>query len=154
MKADGLDKGAFFTQYKLKCCADVFLFLVLGVIVLRAEHDYNQSLILKFPCFYFSKRLTYQGQTGDQLSLSFQASPGATAEPRSMTLLATVPFSSQRKRMSVVVKDAQGQHWLYCKGADNVVFDRTCSSSEGYDLVGGRAKIMAQLEVRREKKHG
>ncbi|NMC58630.1 MAG: magnesium-translocating P-type ATPase [Candidatus Methanofastidiosa archaeon] len=28
-----------------------------------------------------------------------------------------IPFDFQRRRMSVVVKDAQGQHWLICKGA-------------------------------------
>lgn len=116
-----------------------FLFLLLFIIALLP--------FFLFCFFHFSNRLTYQGQTGDQLSLSFEPSPGNPDEPRAMTLLATVPFSSHRKRMSVVVKDAQGQHWLYLKGADNVVFDRT-SESNGYDLVGGRAKIMAQLEVR------
>jgi len=28
-----------------------------------------------------------------------------------------IPFDFQRRRMSVVVQDAQGQHWLICKGA-------------------------------------
>jgi len=119
-----------------------FLFLLLFIIALLP--------FFLFCFFHFSNRLTYQGQTGDQLSLSFEPSPGNPDEPRAMTLLATVPFSSHRKRMSVVVKDAQGQHWLYLKGADNVVFDRT-SESNGYDLVGGRSKFMAQLEVRGEK---
>jgi magnesium-transporting ATPase (P-type) len=68
-------------------------------------------------------------------------------------LLATVPFSSARKRMSVVVRDNKsGQHWLYTKGADNVIFDRT-QAGNGFDaFVGGRAAIDAQLEViKREK---
>ncbi|KAG7189384.1 hypothetical protein KM043_017031 [Ampulex compressa] len=31
-------------------------------------------------------------------------------------------FSSERKRMSVIVKDAANDLWLYCKGADSAVF--------------------------------
>lgn len=45
-------------------------------------------------------------------------------------LLKRVEFSSDRKRMSVVVQDLQdGQYKLYCKGADNVIKERL---REGY----------------------
>ncbi|XP_015439518.1 PREDICTED: probable phospholipid-transporting ATPase IF [Dufourea novaeangliae] len=30
-------------------------------------------------------------------------------------------FTSERKRMSVIVKDNAGVHWLYCKGADSAI---------------------------------
>ncbi|EFN88498.1 Probable phospholipid-transporting ATPase IF [Harpegnathos saltator] len=36
--------------------------------------------------------------------------------------LEILEFSSERKRMSVIVKDETGDHWLYCKGADSAVF--------------------------------
>ncbi|XP_043284852.1 phospholipid-transporting ATPase IF [Venturia canescens] len=39
--------------------------------------------------------------------------------------LETLEFSSERKRMSVVVRDSAGDVWLYCKGADSVIFPLT-----------------------------
>ncbi|XP_014470440.1 PREDICTED: probable phospholipid-transporting ATPase IF [Dinoponera quadriceps] len=36
--------------------------------------------------------------------------------------LEILEFNSERKRMSVIVKDADGDIWLYCKGADSAVF--------------------------------
>ena len=51
----------------------------------------------------------------------------------SFELLAAIPFDSNRKRMSVIVRRidsagrGQGDIVLYCKGADNVLLDR-CSS--------------------------
>ncbi|XP_018059116.1 PREDICTED: probable phospholipid-transporting ATPase IF [Atta colombica] len=35
--------------------------------------------------------------------------------------LEILEFSSERKRMSVIVKDSSGDIWLYCKGADSAV---------------------------------
>lgn len=39
-------------------------------------------------------------------------------------LLNTIEFNSVRKRMSVIVRDPKGQLLLFCKGADDVIFDR------------------------------
>ncbi|XP_032670766.1 probable phospholipid-transporting ATPase IF isoform X2 [Odontomachus brunneus] len=36
--------------------------------------------------------------------------------------LEILEFSSERKRMSVIVKDEANDYWLYCKGADSAVF--------------------------------
>ncbi|XP_008214118.1 probable phospholipid-transporting ATPase IF isoform X1 [Nasonia vitripennis] len=36
--------------------------------------------------------------------------------------LDTLEFNSDRKRMSVIVRDTAGDIWLYCKGADTAVF--------------------------------
>ena len=89
--------------------------------------------------------LSYEGQTGDQLTVATLF--GGAAASRKFTLLATIPFSSSRKRMSVVVRDASGQAWLYCKGADNVMFERT-APGVGFDAhVGGREAIDARLEA-------
>ncbi|GBG34009.1 Phospholipid-transporting ATPase [Hondaea fermentalgiana] len=38
-------------------------------------------------------------------------------------VLATNHFNSTRKRMSVIVRDAEGNHVLYVKGADTIMFD-------------------------------
>ncbi|XP_026405002.1 probable phospholipid-transporting ATPase 8 [Papaver somniferum] len=43
---------------------------------------------------------------------------------RSFKLLHVIEFSSSRKRMSVIVKDEEGQVLLLCKGADSIMFDR------------------------------
>ncbi|XP_076395905.1 phospholipid-transporting ATPase IF [Megachile rotundata] len=36
--------------------------------------------------------------------------------------LEVLEFTSERKRMSVIVKDAADDYWLYCKGADSAIF--------------------------------
>lgn len=43
---------------------------------------------------------------------------------RVFTVLNVLEFTSERKRMSVVVKADDGKIFLFCKGADSVVFDR------------------------------
>ncbi|KAM7414787.1 hypothetical protein PAMA_019549 [Pampus argenteus] len=45
-------------------------------------------------------------------------------------LLAILDFNNVRKRMSVIVRNSQGQIKLYCKGADTIIFDRLDPSSE------------------------
>ncbi|XP_078475034.1 phospholipid-transporting ATPase IA-like isoform X3 [Lampetra planeri] len=44
-------------------------------------------------------------------------------------LLNVLEFSSNRKRMSVIVRTPSGSLKLYCKGADNVIYDRLASSA-------------------------
>uniref|UniRef100_S4RDT0 Phospholipid-transporting ATPase n=1 Tax=Petromyzon marinus TaxID=7757 RepID=S4RDT0_PETMA len=45
-------------------------------------------------------------------------------EPRTYQLLAILDFNNFRKRMSVIVRNAEGRLKLYCKGADSVIFER------------------------------
>lgn len=45
-------------------------------------------------------------------------------------LLAVLEFSSDRKRMSVIVKDANGHIQLITKGADNVMIARLAGSND------------------------
>jgi len=47
----------------------------------------------------------------------------------SYRLLNVFEFSSDRKRMSVIVEDETGQIHLYCKGADSIIFERLSSSN-------------------------
>uniref|UniRef100_A0AAR2M3R0 Phospholipid-transporting ATPase n=1 Tax=Pygocentrus nattereri TaxID=42514 RepID=A0AAR2M3R0_PYGNA len=49
-------------------------------------------------------------------------------------LLNVLEFSSNRKRMSVVVRTPTGKLRLYCKGADNVIFERLNEASQYKDL--------------------
>ncbi|XP_017156698.1 probable phospholipid-transporting ATPase IF [Drosophila miranda] len=44
--------------------------------------------------------------------------------------LHVLEFSSERKRMSVIVRDRQGTIWLYSKGAESIIFPRCNRSPE------------------------
>ncbi|XP_026838067.1 probable phospholipid-transporting ATPase IF isoform X2 [Drosophila erecta] len=57
------------------------------------------------------------------------------AKPREETFqrLHVLEFTSDRKRMSVIVRDAEGSKWIYTKGAESYVFPLCANSSA--DLV-------------------
>ncbi len=77
--------------------------------------------------------LLYDACTGSSSSLSGTvteekgrcniASPTNTSAHK-YELLATIPFDSTRKRMSVIFRLPDGRCVLYCKGADNVILER------------------------------
>ncbi|KAJ3555310.1 hypothetical protein NM688_g2646 [Phlebia brevispora] len=46
------------------------------------------------------------------------------------TPLQVLEFNSTRKRMSVIVRNAQGQIILYCKGADSVIYQRLAADHD------------------------
>lgn len=52
---------------------------------------------------------------------------------REYKLLNLLEFNSTRKRMSVIVKDEDGQIFLLCKGADSVIFDRLGKNGRNYE---------------------
>ncbi|CAA0828517.1 Putative phospholipid-transporting ATPase 8 [Striga hermonthica] len=54
---------------------------------------------------------------------------------RSYTLLHTLEFSAARKRMSVIVKNAENQLLLLCKGADSVMFERLSDDVQDFVAV-------------------
>ena len=50
---------------------------------------------------------------------------GQEVEELEFQVLKRMEFSSDRKRMSILIKDPQdGRYKLYMKGADTIVFDR------------------------------
>lgn len=51
---------------------------------------------------------------------------------REYRLLNLLEFSSSRKRMSVIVRNEDGQIILLCKGADNIIFDRLGDGGRTY----------------------
>ncbi|KAF3450166.1 hypothetical protein FNV43_RR06246 [Rhamnella rubrinervis] len=51
---------------------------------------------------------------------------------REYKLLNLLEFSSSRKRMSVIVRNEDGQIFLLCKGADSIVFDRLADNGRSY----------------------
>eukprot|EP01041_Mallomonas_annulata_P008259 gene8259-16990_t len=52
-------------------------------------------------------------------------SPLTPPPSKQFELLATIPFDSTRKRMSVVLRGEDGSVFVICKGADNIIFDRS-----------------------------
>ncbi|XP_072467859.1 phospholipid-transporting ATPase IB isoform X7 [Notamacropus eugenii] len=54
----------------------------------------------------------------------------ALGQEETFEILNVLEFSSERKRMSVIVRTPSGQIRLYCKGADNVIFERLSENSE------------------------
>ncbi|KAI5084632.1 hypothetical protein GOP47_0000801 [Adiantum capillus-veneris] len=57
---------------------------------------------------------------------------GAMVE-REYKLLNLLEFNSTRKRMSVVVRDEDNQIFVFCKGADSVIFERLCKAGREYE---------------------
>ncbi|KAJ1516206.1 hypothetical protein HMI54_010398 [Coelomomyces lativittatus] len=59
-----------------------------------------------------------------------------------MELLTLIEFNSTRKRMSVVVRTQTDEIYLYCKGADSVIFQRL---REGQDTL--KAEVLEALQA-------
>lgn len=53
-----------------------------------------------------------------------------TGQVEKYTLLQMIEFNSTRKRMSVIVRNAQGQIILYTKGADSVIYQRLAADHD------------------------
>ncbi|KAF3584523.1 hypothetical protein F2Q69_00031704 [Brassica cretica] len=51
---------------------------------------------------------------------------------REYKVLNVLDFTSKRKRMSVIVRDEEGQIFLLCKGADSIIFDRLSKNGKTY----------------------
>ncbi|KAG2254045.1 hypothetical protein Bca52824_084181 [Brassica carinata] len=51
---------------------------------------------------------------------------------REYKVLNLLEFTSKRKRMSVIVRDEEGQILLLCKGADSIIFDRLAKNGKTY----------------------
>uniref|UniRef100_A0A8C1W365 Phospholipid-transporting ATPase n=1 Tax=Cyprinus carpio TaxID=7962 RepID=A0A8C1W365_CYPCA len=58
----------------------------------------------------------------------------ARGKEQTYELLNVLEFSSNRKRMSVIVRTPTGKLRLYCKGADNVIFERLNEASQYKNL--------------------
>ncbi|XP_051135940.1 probable phospholipid-transporting ATPase 4 [Andrographis paniculata] len=52
---------------------------------------------------------------------------------REYKVLNLLDFTSKRKRMSVIVRDEEGQILLFCKGADSIVFERLSRNGRMYE---------------------
>ncbi|KAG2378857.1 hypothetical protein C9374_008005 [Naegleria lovaniensis] len=95
------------------------------------------------------KKYMYHGPSSDEIALVqaannngfilTQRSPQRVVveelgELKGYEILATFGFTSERKRMSVVVKDSDGKYVCYVKGADSVILKRASDSSHHHEL--------------------
>ncbi|XP_043706715.1 probable phospholipid-transporting ATPase 4 [Telopea speciosissima] len=58
--------------------------------------------------------------------------PSAHPIEREFKVLNLLEFNSKRKRMSVIVRDEDGQIFLLCKGADSIIFDRLAKNGRTF----------------------
>ena len=54
---------------------------------------------------------------------------------REFKILNLLDFTSKRKRMSVIVQDENGEIFLFCKGADSIIFDRLSKNGRLYEEI-------------------
>lgn len=52
-----------------------------------------------------------------------------------MERLSTLEFTSDRKRMSVIIRDPKGSIWLYTKGAESHVFPLCVTTSSQLEMM-------------------
>lgn len=87
----------------------------------------------------------YQGSSPDELAmvnvaseLAYKFSKRSTGtitievrgEPITIEIFAVIEFTSARKRMSIVALMPDNNYYLFCKGADSIIFDRLESESK------------------------
>ncbi|KAM7480579.1 hypothetical protein LguiA_028792 [Lonicera macranthoides] len=70
-----------------------------------------------------------------QTSIFVREKYHSSQEPieREFKLLNLLDFTSKRKRMSVIVRDEDGQILLLCKGADSIIFDRLSKNGRMFE---------------------
>lgn len=71
----------------------------------------------------------------------------STFEDLRFERLHVLEFNSERKRMSIIVKDQTGSIWLYSKGAENVIFPR-CKPSLQLDETNDQVTKYAKEGLR------
>ncbi|KAJ8374416.1 hypothetical protein SKAU_G00049960 [Synaphobranchus kaupii] len=80
----------------------------------------------------------FLSRTRDSLTLS------ELGQVRQYQLLALLDFTSQRRRMSVLVREPEGTLKLYCKGADIVILERLRQNSPHQESTERALEVYAQ----------
>lgn len=103
-----------------------------GQPIFQAESPDEQALALAARDMGFS----FVQRNADNVVV--ERSNGSGSKKLTYHVYGTHEFNSTRKRMAVVVKAPDGRYLLMCKGADNVIFDRSIVEES-------RATLMRQL---------
>ncbi|KAJ3328024.1 hypothetical protein HDU76_010729, partial [Blyttiomyces sp. JEL0837] len=79
------------------------------------------------------------GLAANDIKLAFRTKNEITitvfGETQKYELLNLIDFSSDRKRMSVIVRTREGKIHLYCKGADNIILGRLDKADQVYNSI-------------------
>ncbi|CAH6723659.1 phospholipid-transporting ATPase Dnf1p [[Candida] jaroonii] len=77
--------------------------------------------------------ITFKERQRNRIFLDFYG------EERVYELLETIQFTSARKRMSSIIKTPEGKVVLYCKGADNIIFQKLSKSDNSQNAISKTA---------------
>ncbi|XP_022924003.1 putative phospholipid-transporting ATPase 9 [Cucurbita moschata] len=129
-----------------------------GNISYEAESPDEAAFVIAAREFGFE----FYERTQTSISLREFDPTSARKVERSYQLLDVLEFNSTRKRMSVIVRDAQGQLLLLCKGADSVMFERLAKNGSEFEEqtkvhineyadAGLRTLVLAYRELKQEE---
>ncbi|KAL5725142.1 P-type phospholipid transporter [Ranunculus cassubicifolius] len=129
-----------------------------GEISYEAESPDEASFVIA------AREIGFEFYERTQTSISLHERDPETGETieRSYRLLHILEFSSYRKRMSVIVRDEEGQLLLLCKGADSAIFGKLSEKGRlfeaktkdhivKYDEAGLRTLLVAYRDLGEEE---
>ncbi|CAF1156268.1 unnamed protein product [Adineta steineri] len=86
--------------------------------------------------------VVFFSRTPDSVTINFRG------EEERYDILNVLEFSSDRKRMSVIVRTPRNEIKLYCKGADNVIMERLATNDERAQLTSEHLESFATEGLR------
>ncbi|KAL4568367.1 hypothetical protein LXL04_023977 [Taraxacum kok-saghyz] len=95
-----------------------------GVLSYEAESPDEAAFVIA------ARELGFEFFQRTQTSICLHEIVNGQKVDRSYELLNMIEFSSARKRMSVIIRNAENQLLLLCKGADSVMFERISKESK------------------------
>jgi phospholipid-translocating ATPase len=94
------------------------------VALVRAAHELGYTLISRS-----SRTITLRLTDRNADSQEKEEEEDEKEEDQQYEILDIIPFTSKRKRMSIILRCPDGKIWLICKGADSVIVPRLEQSS-------------------------
>uniref|UniRef100_A0A7S3HLE4 Phospholipid-transporting ATPase n=2 Tax=Spumella elongata TaxID=89044 RepID=A0A7S3HLE4_9STRA len=121
----------------LAICHDVIPEKVDGQIKLSASNPDDEALVCASEYFGF--------QFVDRADKMCIIHNRETGQDEEVETLAVIPFTSKRKRMTVIIRDVDNKIKLYCKGADTIMLPRLRAGQDA--LVNKTNKDMRDFAV-------
>ena len=126
---------------------EILLFLSLCHSILVHGGRYNASSPDELALVNFAKKCGYEfigKNENNEMTIR------KTGKEATFTLKYILEFNSNRKRMSVIIKDQNNKYWLYCKGADSVILKRSKPTLKvgSIDLLKSRLDALATKGLR------